>query len=293
MEIPLEQRKQHAVRLLKRKTHQLQHRLQKAQEEYQINQNWPQIYQEAILIQSNLYQIRPKMDRLQVLDWTQDQLITIALDPQKKPQEEIAFRLKLSKKKKASLPYLKQYLDKIALELNQIFLAQEQLLQIKEEKEWQNFQEQNKVFFKSTSISKLVSQQKNSSPHKYRLYHSVLGDEIYVGKSAKNNDWLTFTFAKGNDWWMHVSDYPGSHVVLKCKNKGEFPPRESLEDAKQIALHYSKAKTHREGEICITQCKYVRRLGRKAGQVTLAQHHQELVKEDTNRLNRLLAKLIP
>jgi predicted ribosome quality control (RQC) complex YloA/Tae2 family protein len=49
----------------------------------------------------------------------------------------------------------------------------------------------------------------------YRAFAALRGAEIRVGKSASDNDRLTFREARGNDLWLHTAEAPGSHVVLR------------------------------------------------------------------------------
>lgn len=79
---------------------------------------------------------------------------------------------------------------------------------------------------------------------KGRPYRTVEleGWEILVGRSAEDNDHLTFGVAKGRDLWLHVAGgMPGSHVVIKNPEGGEVP-REVVERAAQLAAWYSKAR---------------------------------------------------
>ena len=46
-------------------------------------------------------------------------------------------------------------------------------------------------------------------------YRTEDGFDLYVGKNNYQNDYLTFEFANGNDWWFHAKDCAGSHVILK------------------------------------------------------------------------------
>ncbi len=40
------------------------------------------------------------------------------------------------------------------------------------------------------------------------------GAIIYIGKNAKENDYLTFEFAKSGCLWFHANDVPGAHILL-------------------------------------------------------------------------------
>lgn len=71
-------------------------------------------------------------------------------------------------------------------------------------------------------------------------YKSSDGFDIYVGKNNYQNDWLTFDFANGNDWWFHAKKMPGSHVIIRTNGK-EVPDR-TFEEAAKLAAYYSKGR---------------------------------------------------
>ena len=81
---------------------------------------------------------------------------------------------------------------------------------------------------------------------------------IAVGRNAKESDSLLRHWARGNDLWLHVRDYPGSHVFIRSP-RGKSVPLEILLDAGNLALSYSKGKTSGEADLYYTQVKYLRR----------------------------------
>lgn len=86
---------------------------------------------------------------------------------------------------------------------------------------------------------------------KGRPYRTVEVDgwEVLVGRSASDNDYLTFKIAKGRDLWLHVAGgMPGSHVVIKNPDDDDVP-REVLERAAQLAAWYSKARNAARVEV--------------------------------------------
>lgn len=110
----------------------------------------------------------------------------------------------------------------------------------------------------------------------FREYISETGFKILVGKSSKSNDILTFQYAKGNDLWLHVKDYPGSHVVI-MRPKGKEVDQATIEKAVSLACYYSKAKNAAHAEVCLTEKKYVSRLGKKGdGKVQISK--QKIIK---------------
>ncbi|MCD6416135.1 MAG: NFACT family protein [Planctomycetes bacterium] len=121
-----------------------------------------------------------------------------------------------------------------------------------------------------------------------RIFQSADGLDILVGRSDKGNRRLTFTIARGNDYWLHVRGWPGPHVVLRKPPAGELP-QESLLDAAHLAVHFSKIRDADYAEVDYTQCKYVRQLkGAAPGKVGLARASTFQVRIEPDRLRRLL-----
>ena len=83
------------------------------------------------------------------------------------------------------------------------------------------------------------------------------GFHIYVGKNNYQNDQLTFKFATGNDWWFHVKQMTGSHVIVKSENK-ELPDS-TYEYAAALAAYYSSGRDNEKVEIDYLQNKNVKK----------------------------------
>lgn len=119
----------------------------------------------------------------------------------------------------------------------------------------------------------------------YKTFLSADGTKILVGKSAKDNDELTFRHAKGNDYWLHVSGAAGSHVIVKHAS----PNHETLLDAALLAMHYSKLAKSGSAEVHVTQVKYVRKQkGAPAGKVEIRGEKCMVAKASEKRLERLM-----
>ncbi len=96
----------------------------------------------------------------------------------------------------------------------------------------------------------------------------VSGFQIWVGKSARQNDAL-LRAASPNDLWMHANDYAGSHVVIRSRGQQRIPD-EVIQAAARLAVLHSKAKSERRAEVTMTQVKHVRKpKGAPAGLVTV------------------------
>ncbi len=109
-----------------------------------------------------------------------------------------------------------------------------------------------------------------STPPGIREYRSAQGWRILVGKSSAGNDRLTGRVAAPDDYWFHVRDYPGAHVVLK--GAGGDPAREAIAAAGAIAAWHSGARTERMVDVAYTRRRNVRKVkGGPQGAVLLGE----------------------
>jgi predicted ribosome quality control (RQC) complex YloA/Tae2 family protein len=101
------------------------------------------------------------------------------------------------------------------------------------------------------------SEQEQARP--YRVYHTSGGLEARVGRSAKDNDRLTFGNSAPNDIWLHARSVAGSHVILRWTDTEASPPARDLEEAATLAALYSKARTSSLVPVDWTRRKHVRK----------------------------------
>lgn len=83
-------------------------------------------------------------------------------------------------------------------------------------------------------------------------FHSSTGIKILVGQNDYSNDQLTFKVGKANDLWFHVSGSPGSHVILQCADLGMPPDKESIREAAELAVWFSKLR--QGGKVAVKYC---------------------------------------
>jgi len=103
-----------------------------------------------------------------------------------------------------------------------------------------------------------------------REYRSAGGWRILVGKSSAGNDRLTGKIAAPDDYWFHVRDYPGAHVVLK--GAGAEPPEEAIAAAGAIAAWHSGARGGGMVDVAYTRRKNVRKVkGGPPGKVLIGE----------------------
>lgn len=96
------------------------------------------------------------------------------------------------------------------------------------------------------------------------------GLTILVGRTAMDNDILTFKLGSPRDFWLHVAGESGSHVIVRNPAGLERPPRDTLRLAAALAAGYSKARRGGRVAVHVATCADVGKpRGAPAGQVTL------------------------
>ncbi len=114
-------------------------------------------------------------------------------------------------------------------------------------------------------------------------YKSSDGFDIYVGKNNYQNDWLTFDFANGNDWWFHAKKMPGSHVIIRTNGK-EVPDR-TFEEAAKLAAYYSKGRGSDRVEVDYLIKKNVKKSAKaKPGFVVYYTNYSMVIDDDIKNL---------
>ncbi len=95
------------------------------------------------------------------------------------------------------------------------------------------------------------------------------GLDVLVGRSARQNETVTFQMASSGDLWFHVRGMPGSHVVLKTG--GRTPPDTSVEQAAELAAYYSRGRGSTTVPVDVVPARNVRRIkGGKPGLVRIS-----------------------
>jgi predicted ribosome quality control (RQC) complex YloA/Tae2 family protein len=95
---------------------------------------------------------------------------------------------------------------------------------------------------------------------------------VVIGRSARQNEEVTFRVAGRGDLWMHARDVPGAHVVLRGIGPDlDFRPehRGIVEAAASLAAFYSKAREDTAVDVIVARARDIHHLpGGAPGQVT-------------------------
>lgn len=129
---------------------------------------------------------------------------------------------------------------------------------------------------------------KATAQYSGKIFTSVEGLAILVGRSAIENIELTFKIARGNDIWLHVKGRPGAHVVVILPPK-KSASLETLLDAAHLCIHYSGGKEWGKTEVDYTLRKFVKKIKTQT-EVTYSSNKTLMISPDPVRMKRLLGE---
>jgi predicted ribosome quality control (RQC) complex YloA/Tae2 family protein len=234
---------------------------------YEDNKDYERLRLYGELITSSIYNLKKGMSSARIPNYhSEDQeFAEIPLDPKKSPQENAQYYFKCYGKARTAFNYAVSQIENLKIELSwleSVMLAIEraenssQLHDIRLELYEQGY-------LKSYPRKGRRSTLPESSP--IRIVSSD-GFEIFIGRNNKQNDRLTLKSAKHEDIWLHVKNYPGSHVIIKTD--GRQVPNSTLEEAAGYAAWFSKARPAPKVEVDYTHIRNVKKpSGAKPGMV--------------------------
>lgn len=244
------------------------------------------------LITSNMHSIKSHTETIDVLNYYTGQMIEIKLDPNKDAATNAQKYFKKYKKAKSAVAnskvQLKQaqnelsYLESVEHNLNSA-LSSEDIVEIRRELATQGYIKKKHVKYK-----------KKEPEQKFRpiKYISSEGYEIFVGRNNVENDYLTFKYANSRDLWLHVKGIPGSHVIIRKKDKKEelFPDK-TISEAASIAAYHSKAKNSGQVGVDYSEIKNIKKPGNsQPGMVNYFKYHSAHVTPDEELISKLSIK---
>ncbi len=241
-------------------------------------ENFERYKQIGDLIMSSIHKIKRGDKWLKTEDFfNNNEEITINLDPRLSPEENAAIFYKKYKKSKVGLTRLKEELEtqknNLKIIKQNIKLVDSGNIDISELLELKKQHERRAKAKQQTGDTGLT-------------FHSH-GFIIRIGRNARENDELLRRYARGNDFWFHARDYAGAYVFVRSK-PGKSLPLDTMLDAANLAIYYSKRKNSGEGDVYYTRVKYLRRMkDGKKGLVIPTLEKNLHIKLDPNRIKQL------
>lgn len=258
----------------------LECRLSNAKELVEKYENFEQYKQYGELILANTRNIQRGASILETANYyNENETIQIPLDPKLSASENSEKYFHKYKKAKNGLALLQDDVQNLTAKIADLSATQKRLMEEQDVDVLSEWYEQEKQQQSKVVARDIPGLQFTSGPFM-----------IYVGRTAKENDQLLRRHVRGSDWWLHTRDYAGGYVFIKVE-KGKSVPLDTLLDAGNLAVHFSKGKNSQKADVYYTQVKYLRRA--KDGPLGLVLPTQEknlAVTADQTRLKRLLGE---
>ncbi len=194
------------------------------------------------LITANIYALKRGMDSCTLQNYYSEdcESIVIPLDKRLTPSANAQLYYKKYNKSKAAKVHLTEQIKNAEEELEYVYTVLDALSRADGERELNEIRAE---LYHSGYASKMknYTEKKQTAPSIVK-YLTTDGHTVYCGRNNVANDYLTTKMADRGDWWFHVKNQPGSHVVLVLKEKNEEPDEQTFTEAAEIAAYNSKAK---------------------------------------------------
>jgi len=223
----------------------LKNKLEKQENELIQARNNTNLEQIASLLAANIHLVKPYQDSITVENfYNNNEPITIPINTKISINENINYYYDKYKKNKRAINIITNTIEDTK---NDILYYEDLLSQLQ--------------FTTTNDLKELMVEVGIKKPSKMKQKPHILkynlkdGSIVMVGKNNIQNNYLTHTLAQKDDYFFHVKNAPGSHVILK----GELT-KENIEIAGAIASYYSKLNTGINVCVDYTQIKWVKKV---------------------------------
>lgn len=108
---------------------------------------------------------------------------------------------------------------------------------------------------------------------------------ILLGKNNIQNDFITFKKASRIDYWFHIKDASGAHVIISS----DHPNEDEIRTCAMLAAYYSKFRNSSSIPINYTQVKYLKKIANsKLGKVIMKEYKTIYIDIDEEKIKKLL-----
>jgi len=210
--------------------------------------------------------------------------LRIILDPLKTVNENAQRFYKLYQKAKRTLNHIEKQ-DHQTNELLDLFQEFKTYLSFSDAEQVKDI-EKELIEFGYKPKQKQSSKKTVSRPLITKL--NFMTYHIYIGKNSTQNAFLTHEVAKKEDYWFHVKNAPGAHIVVSCEKLNE----EIIRTSAMLAAHFSSMKYSSSIPVDYTQIKYVKKISGKPGyQVSYSKEQTIYIDIDEEKIEFYLKKV--
>ena len=242
----------------------------------------------ADLITANIYLMKKGASSVKVVNYYDENCneIEIPLDTRLTPAQNAQRYYKRYTKAKTAKIEISKQIELARVERDYISTVAHALTKAETENDLNEIREE---LYHSGYASRMKNYSATKIPSPKPLKFKTSGGyTVLCGKNNKQNDYITTKLSSKLDWWFHVKNLPGSHVLMQ--SNGEEPSEKDFTEAAEIAAYYSKA----EGDniaVDYTQIKHVKKpAGSKPGYVIYHVNWTAYVTPNEKKVNSLLEK---
>ncbi|MBE6622843.1 MAG: fibronectin/fibrinogen-binding protein [Ruminococcaceae bacterium] len=248
------------------------------------------------LITANMYMLKKGMTKVKVVDYCDENMpeVEIELEINLTPSQNAQKYYKKYNKMKSAEENLAVQLDISAAELQYIDTIFESLTKAQNEKDLEEIREELRSAgygkrlesLTSKSHAKKLAKQKMKKQYLPLEFETSGGYKVLCGKNNLQNDYITTVLAEKNDYWFHVKNMPGSHVVMFCN--GEEPDALDFTESAMIAAYYSSGKKIPNVAVDYTKVRNIKKpSGSKPGFVVYETNYSAYVTADEEKVKKL------
>jgi predicted ribosome quality control (RQC) complex YloA/Tae2 family protein len=221
-----------------------------------------QLKDKADLLMAYLQDWQPGMKAITLPDFTTNEPVEIALDPEKNAVQNAQALYKRHQKLKRSRNALEPLLADVQAEidyLDQVEVALSQLDRYQTPDDLNSLEEIRDELIQQKYLDDPEQRYRNpstTSQTEYHRYQTPSGFELLIGRNNRQNDQLTFRLAGDYDLWFHTQEIPGSHVLLRLP-PGAVPDDADLQFTADLTAYYSRARQSEQVPVVYTEPKHV------------------------------------
>lgn len=246
------------------------------------------VKQKGDLLAANIHKIEKGMETIEVEDFYKPgHMIKISIDSLLTPWENVDSYYKRYKKIKNSIDFAKKDMPK---QKDYLFYLEDLKYFIDNAESIDDLNEIKDQMIKSGLIKRKSKKKMKNSKSEPIHYKTSNSSDIFVGKNSKQNDYITLKLASRNDYFFHVKDVPGSHVILKTNKLTD----EDIKISAYLAAKNSSLYNNKKIDVDYTEKKNVNKpKGAKPGMVyyenfkTINVDIDKFAKELENEFKRL------
>ncbi len=248
------------------------------------------------IITANIYLLKKGMREAELVDYYDESVptVNIKLDERLTPSQNAQFYYKKYNKLKSAEVMLTKQIEDAERELSYIDTIFDSLTKAETEADLSQIRaELMQAGYGKTldnlrrSMTRTKKEYKNALKKDYKpLKFIVDGYEVLCGKNNLQNDYITTEVGDKEDYWFHVKNAPGSHVLLRCGK--EEPEAEVFTKCAMIAAYYSSRKETPQVSVDYTKIRYIKKpSGSKPGFVVYDTNFSCYVTADEELVERM------